>query len=331
MAQLYLRQILKDFFIMKDHFNRRISYLRISVTDLCNLRCRYCMPECGVDKKDHRQILSLEEIAEIAAASAKLGVKKIRITGGEPLIRKGICSLIEQISAIEGIEEIALTTNGLLLEDIAEDLAKAGLQRVNISLDTLQADKFLQMARGGSLEQVFRGIQAARKAGLRPLKINTVLIGGFNEEEIPDFVKLTEEEEIEVRFIELMPLGPAASFSESAFLPCKSVLERIPALQPCGNSGVASLYRLPEGKGKVGLITPISHDFCEQCDRIRLTSDGKIKPCLHSSEEIPIRGLHGSELVEKLAGAIGQKPQQHPDFVSGQATAGGRSMNRIGG
>ncbi len=330
MAELYLRKILKGG-LMKDNFNRQISYLRISLTDLCNLRCRYCMPECGVDKKDHTQILSLEEIAEIVAASARLGVKKVRITGGEPLIRKGLLSLVKEISQMEGIEELALTTNGLLLEDMAEPLARAGLQRVNISLDTLNPEKFREMARGGSLDQVLKGIEAAKKAGLTPIKINTVLIGGFNDNEIPDFAELTREEDIEVRFIELMPLGPAASFSETAFLPCESVLQKLPDLFPCGSGGVAKLYQLPGAKGRIGLITPISHDFCEECNRIRLTSDGKIKPCLHSDTEIPLRGLHGEALFNKLAEAIGQKPQQHPDFVSGQASAGGRSMNRIGG
>lgn len=316
---------------MKDGFQRQISYLRLSITDLCNLRCRYCMPECGIDKKDHSQILTLEEIAEIVAASARLGIKKVRITGGEPLIRKGLPSLIEQIASIEGIREIALTTNGLLLEQMAEDLTKAGLHRVNISLDTLKEDKFQSMARGGSLQQVLAGIQAAREAGLGPIKINTVLIGGFNDDEIADFAELTKEDDIEVRFIELMPLGPAASFPEGSFLPCESVLQKLPGLISCGNSGVARLYQLPDAKGRIGLITPISHDFCQTCDRIRLTSDGKIKPCLHSDTEIPLRGLHGEDLLQKLAESIGQKPEHHPEFISGQASAGGRSMNRIGG
>jgi GTP 3',8-cyclase len=316
---------------MIDGFQRQISYLRVSVTDLCNLRCRYCMPECGVDKKDHRQILSIEEITEIVEAAASLGVKKVRITGGEPLVRKGILSLCQQISAIDGIEEVAMTSNGLLLKEMAEPLAKAGLQRINISLDTLKADKFQQMARSGSLEEVLSGIEAAKEAGLTPIKINTVLIGGFNEDEIADLAQLTMEEELEVRFIELMPLGPAANFQDGSFLPCEKVLQVLPELKACGNSGVAKLYQLPGAKGKIGLITPISHDFCDSCDKIRLTSDGKIKPCLHSDSEILIRGYHGEELVQKLAEAIGQKPQQHPEFLEGQASASGRSMNQIGG
>lgn len=315
---------------MRDRYERSIGYLRISVTDRCNLRCKYCMPECGIAKQEHDHILRFEEIEAIVREAARLGVRKLRITGGEPLVRRGVTGLCRSLSAIPGIEEMTITTNGILLEEMARELKEAGVNRVNISLDTLDPDKFREITRGGDLGQVLRGIKAAKEVGLTPIKINTVLMGGFNDDEIEPLVRLTEAQDLEVRFIELMPIGPGAGFSAS-YLPCDTVLKRMPELEPIGTGGVARLYRLPNGMGRVGLITPVSHDFCSCCDRIRLTSDGKLKPCLHSDKEIPLRGLAGEELREALMEAIRSKPAQHPDFVIGQATAGGRSMNRIGG
>lgn len=317
---------------MIDGFSRSITYLRVSVTDLCNLRCRYCMPACGVAKRGHDDILSFEEIWEIVSAAAKLGVRKVRITGGEPLVRPGLPELCRRISKISGIEELAVTTNGLLLAEQAEALKEAGVSRVNISLDTLNPEKFSRMTRGGDLNQVLRGIKAAHRVGFAPLKINTVLVGGFNDDEIPELVELTRKYPIEVRFIELMPLGPGADFPKESFLPCSVVPERVPELRPLErSSGVARLYALPGAKGSVGLISPISHDFCAQCDRIRLTSDGKLKPCLHSDKEIYLRGLHGTLLEQSLVDAIRAKPQSHQELVPGHVSAGGRPMNRIGG
>lgn len=317
---------------MQDLYKRTISYLRVSVTDLCNLRCKYCMPPEGISKRSHNEILRLEEIEGIVRAAAELGIRKVRITGGEPLVRPGVVELCRQISAIPGIEELAITTNGLLLERYAEQLAQAGVRRVNISLDTLRPDRFSEITRGGSLEQVLRGISAARHAGLTPIKINTVLIGGFNDDEIRSLVEQTHTKDIEIRFIELMPLGPGASFPQEAFLPCSTVLQRVPELEEMNRvSGVARLYRLPDGIGRVGLISPVSCDFCAQCDRIRLTSDGKLKPCLHSDQEISLRNLHGKSLRLALQDAIAQKPQRHDRLGPGTPTAGGRAMNRIGG
>lgn len=317
---------------MEDNYARSITYLRVSVTDLCNLRCRYCMPECGVDKRDHGDILRFEEIVEIVTAAAELGVRKVRITGGEPLVRPGLPELCRRLSLIPGVEELDLTTNGLLLERDAQALKEAGVCRVNISLDTLKPDRFAEMTRGGDLNQVFRGIEAARRAGLTPIKLNTVLIGGFNDDEISDLVELTRHEDLEVRFIELMPLGPGAEFPAKAFLPCNTVLERVPELRPLEQTcGVARLYQLPGARGRVGLISPVSHDFCSRCDRVRLTSDGKLKPCLHSDKEISLRGLQGAELRKTLAEAVRSKPWSHQPLEPGHPTAGGRSMNRIGG
>ncbi|MBR1780620.1 MAG: GTP 3',8-cyclase MoaA [Oscillospiraceae bacterium] len=316
---------------MQDGFQRKITYLRVSLTDLCNLRCRYCMPECGVEKFDHDRVLRFEEVEEIVRMAVELGVRKVRLTGGEPLVRRGLPALCAALNAIPGLEELTLTTNAVLLEEQAQALKDAGVRRVNISLDTLNPDKFRDMTRGGDLDRVLRGIAAARAVGMTPIKLNTVLIGGFNDDEIPALVELTRDRDLEVRFIELMPLGPGAAFPPSAFLPCTTVLERVPELREIGSSGVARLYRLPDGRGKVGLITPVSHDFCAECDRLRLTSDGKLKPCLHSDREIPLRGLHGEALRQTFLQAVALKPERHEELEPGRVSAGGRPMNRIGG
>jgi len=317
---------------VKDAYQREISYLRVSLTDRCNLRCVYCMPPEGVEKRSHSQILSLEEIAEIAREAAALGVRKIRLTGGEPLVRRGILSLCRSLRDIPELRELALTTNGLLLPEMAEDLKSAGVDRVNISLDTLDPKKYRQITRGGSLDAALAGIQAAKAAGLTPLKLNCVLIGGFNDGEIAALAALTEREPVEVRFIELMPIGSAAAFGAEAYLPCETVLERLPGLEPVEqDGGVAERFRLPGAKGTVGLIRPLSRCFCARCDRIRLTADGCLKPCLHSREEIPLRGLHGPALRQRLAEAILHKPEQHGELSAQVRSQAARDMNQIGG
>ena len=316
---------------MKDAFQREITYLRISLTDLCNLRCVYCMPPEGVEKRDHCQILSLEEIGEIAREAVSLGVRKIRLTGGEPLVRRGMLSLCRDLRGIPALEELALTTNGLLLPDMAADLKAAGVDRVNVSLDTLDHKKYRRITRGGSLDAALAGIQAAKDAGLTPLKLNCVLIGGFNDDEIPALAELTRREPVEVRFIELMPIGDAAGFGPEAYLPCEAVLERLPELTPVEGSGVAERFRLPGAAGTVGLIRPLSRCFCPRCDRIRLTADGCLKPCLHSREEIPLRGLHGEALRKALAEAVLRKPEQHGELSATVRSQAARDMNQIGG
>lgn len=314
---------------MKDFYGREIDYLRISVTDCCNLGCCYCMPP----ERDHMSgsLLSFDEIVGIAQAAAKLGVRKLRITGGEPLVRSGICDLCARLRQIDGIDELTLTTNGQLLEAYVYLLKEAGVERLNISLDTLRPERYREITRGGALAPVLRGIRAARGAGF-PIKLNVVLMGGYNEDEIGDFVALTERYPIQVRFIELMPLGPAAQFPNSSFLPCEVVLRRVPQLQRMEHTaGVARLYRLPGGIGTVGLISPMSCSFCSECNRLRLTAQGTLKTCLHSDKEIPLRGIAGAALEECLKAAIATKPPQHPEFTPGEATAGGRPMYRIGG
>lgn len=317
---------------MKDTWGREIDYLRISLTDLCNLRCAYCMPPEGVKKRDHREILSLEEIEEIAWEAVSMGIRKIRLTGGEPLVRRGMLSLCRSLGQIPALRELTLTTNGLLLSEMAEDLKAAGVDRVNVSLDTLIPEKFRHITRGGSLEKVLAGIQAAKDAGLAPIKLNCVLIGGFNDSEIPALAALTEREPVEVRFIELMPIGSTAAFAPEAYLPCEAVLDRLPQLEPAGTEdGPAERFRLPGAAGTVGLIRPLSRCFCARCNRIRLTADGCLKPCLHSGEEIPLRGRHGQELRRLLGRAILHKPECHGGLSPQLRSHSARDMNQIGG
>lgn len=317
---------------MKDQFDREITYLRVSITDRCNLRCRYCMPADGACKVSHQEILRYEEILEIVAMAAELGVKKVRVTGGEPLVRLGCADLCAGISSIPGIQEVVITTNGILLEQQAEALHRAGVKRVNVSLDTMNPEKYRSITGGGDIQRVLRGIEAARKVGMTPIKINTVLMGGFNDGEIPEFVEMTREHPIELRFIELMPMGPGAEFGEDAYLPGQTVLDRVPELRPLPEDGsVARLYQLPGAAGRVGLISPLSRHFCGTCNRLRLTSEGALKPCLHSSQEIPLRGLHGDALREAMVSAILAKPKMHGALDAHHRSQAGRNMNTIGG
>ncbi len=315
---------------MKDTFNREISYMRISLTDRCNLRCRYCMPQEGICKLEHQQIVSLEDMLEIIKIASTLGIKKIRLTGGEPLIRKDMLWLCKEIKKIHGIEDLAITTNGILLTSMAQDLKSAGVDRVNISLDSLYAVRYNQITRGGSFADAMEGIGTAIQTGFKKVKINTVLMGGFNDDEIPAFIELTKDNDIDVRFIELMPM-PGTSMPEEAYIPNCVVLEKKPDLEPIGIEGVAQMYQVPGYKGRIGLISPLSCSFCKDCNRIRLTADGYVKPCLHSKAEINIRGLHDEELKKKLEEAINSKPQEHPVLDAQNISLSQREMNKIGG
>lgn len=314
---------------MRDGRNRTIDYLRLSVTDLCNYRCQYCMGPAGVEKRLHSDILSVEECVEIGAAAVACGVKKIRLTGGEPLVRRGLLDICRGLRSISGLEELCLTTNGSLLPELAVSLRTAGVDRLNISLDTLRMDRFSAMTRLGRLEDVLTGIQTAETAGFSNLKLDTVLIGGFNDDEIADFVNLTMTHPWEIRFIELMPMGPCANWEKTCFLPGEQILKSFPALQEISSEGVARRYRLPGARGTVGLISPLSHDFCGQCRRIRVTADGKLKGCLHSREEISLRGLHGPELESAIRRGILEKPPRH--YLTDRPSDTPRTMNQIGG
>ena len=313
---------------MKDRFGRNITYLRISVTDLCNLRCKYCMPESGVESLCHSDILSIEEIVEIVKVASKNGIKKIRLTGGEPLVRRGFINLCKQISEINEIEDIAITTNGVLLKEMADELFENKVRRINFSLDTLIKEKYNDITRRNDFDKTMESLFYAIKKGFK-VKINVVLIGGFNDDEIQDFVNLANDYDLEVRFIELMQIGETANWSKDKFVSNKIVLEKVPELEFDGVSGVAKIYKIKGQKGRIGLISPISCSFCEDCNRIRLTSDGKLKPCLHSRDEINLKGLSGEELEEVFKRGIYEKPEKH--HLEDGKSESARDMNKIGG
>ncbi|ABR50177.1 molybdenum cofactor biosynthesis protein A [Alkaliphilus metalliredigens QYMF] len=320
---------------MKDTFQRSINYMRISITDLCNLRCQYCMPEKGIYKKTHQDILTLEEIEQIVRIGAENGINKVRITGGEPLVRKGVIGLIKNISNIPGIQDIALTTNGLLIKKYGEALKDAGLKRINISIDSLRPDRYKEITRGGDLSQVLEGIQEALRLGMTPVKLNVVVIGGYNEDEIEDFANLTVDDPIDVRFIELMPIGEASGWAKDRFLSNEEVKSKIEGLVPIITDATspARLYRLPGAKGRVGFINPISSHFCESCNRIRVTSDGKLKPCLHSNHEIDLLRVareNPEQIGAVLSNGIQLKPEKHYLYTNKHEMSA-RSMSEIGG
>jgi cyclic pyranopterin phosphate synthase len=324
-----------------DNFNRPISYLRISVTDRCNLRCVYCMPPEGVPCRSHEEILRYEEIDLVVRAAASLGISKVRLTGGEPLVRLGFADLVRMLARIPGIDDLAMTTNGTLLARYAAELAQAGLKRVNVSLDTLQPERFRQITRRGDLAAVFEGISAAREVGLVPLKVNTVVVRGLNDDEVVDFARLTLEGDWHVRFIELMPLGTNAAWAGDGYVSVGEVRRRIedalgelmPAKVGVGN-GPARYYRLPGAVGTIGFISPVSEHFCYQCNRLRLTADGRLRPCLLSDYEMDLRtplrqGAGLTEVRELLIRSIRAKPERH--HLDESISPRERAMSEIGG
>lgn len=317
---------------MLDSYGREINYLRLSVTELCNLRCRYCMPADGVCKKRHEEMLTQEETLTAIRAAASLGFRKLRLTGGEPLVKPNIVALCREAAATPGIEELCLTTNGTLLPKLAGELRAAGVQRLNISLDTLDEDKYRFITRIGSLGEALAGVEAALAAGFDKIKLNAVLIGGFNDGEIGALAELTRRWPVDLRFIELMPMYDSGDFGPEAFLPYTVVTEALPELQPVeGDGGVAKLYRLPGAQGNIGLISPVSAHFCAACNRLRITADGKVKPCLHSSDELSLKGLDEAGMREVLRQAILAKPKWHGELSYTERSRANRNMNQIGG
>ena len=317
---------------MIDKLGRDITYLRISLTDKCNLRCRYCMPEEGVCRRQHHEMMNEDEVVTAVQVAASLGIHKIRLTGGEPLVKKNIVSICRRVAEVEGVREVCLTTNGLLLPQLAKELREAGVKRLNLSLDTLDPEKYAYITRIGKLEQFRAGLEAALDAGFDKVKINAVLIGGFNDDEIEALAGLTMEYPVDMRFIELMPIQDHDEFGESAYVPYSRVLEKLPQAVPVEkDGGVAKLYRLPGAKGNIGLISPISAHFCGECNRIRLTADGKLKPCLHSAEEYSIKGLDQNGMMAVFQEAIWNKPAWHGDLDTLHRSQAGRNMNEIGG
>ena len=324
---------------ISDPFGRPINYLRISVTDRCNLRCIYCMPLEGIETLPHADILSYEEILSVARAAADMGINKVRLTGGEPLVRAGICNLVEMLAKVPGLDDISMTTNGMLLSRYASELKKAGLKRVNVSLDSLKPEKFAQITRIGSLSNVLEGIGAAQQAGLSLIKINTVAMRGINDDEIIDLARKTVDEEWHVRFIEFMPMVGNQDEGNERFISIPEIRERIETLgtlEPgkLDGNGPARYYRLLGAKGTIGFISPVSEHFCFQCNRLRLTADGKLRPCLLADDEIDLRnplrrGASTDDLKILLRQAIDSKPECHNLKLG--VTATGRSMCQIGG
>lgn len=317
---------------MIDRLGRNITYLRISVTDKCNLRCRYCMPEEGVCRKNHADMLTEDEMIHAVEVAAELGITKIRLTGGEPLVKKNILSICRRTAAVDGIREVCLTTNGILLPTLGKQLREAGVSRINLSLDTLDPEKYAHITRIGRLEQFQTGLEAALEAGFDKVKINAVLIGGFNDNEIEDLANLTMQYPVDMRFIELMPIQDHDEYGEDAYLPYSKVLEKLPEAVPVPqDGGVAKLYRLPGAKGNIGLISPVSAHFCGECNRLRLTADGKLKPCLHAPDEYSIKGLDKAGIKAVFEQAIWNKPTWHGDLDALHRSQAGRNMNEIGG
>lgn len=307
-----------------DRFDRTIDYMRISITDKCNLRCTYCVPSCGVAPIISKDILTDEEIFRVTKAAAKLGVRKIRLTGGEPLSRKNVISLVASLKTIPGIENISMTTNGIMLEEYAQKLADAGLDRVNISLDSFRPDRYKEITRGGNIESVLKGIKAAETAGLLPIKINMVPIRGFNDDEIEEFARLTLSTPYHVRYIEFMPIGGRDFWNDEKYIPTdeiKAIAEKIGPLTPVKlrKTGPARYYRFDNAPGILGFISALTHHFCGDCNRLRITSDGKLRPCLFSETEIDLKpALRNSapdekdEEIERLLRlAIDVKPEGH--------------------
>ncbi|MCE9625745.1 MAG: GTP 3',8-cyclase MoaA [Deltaproteobacteria bacterium] len=324
-----------------DSYQRKIEYLRLSVTDLCNLRCRYCMPLEGAVKKEREDILSFEEICRVVSAFARLGVKTVRLTGGEPLLRKDLPRLVAMLREIPGIEELLLTTNGVLLAGMAAELKRAGLTRVNVHLDTLNAEKFSQITRWGRLAEVLAGIKAAREVGFSPIKLNVVLMKGWNDGEIEDLLRFAADENLILRWIELMPIGPGKDLQEN-FLPSAWVLERLREkyhLSPYGKRlgrGPAEYFKVFELNAVVGFIHAVSQPFCEQCNRVRLSADGRVQDCLAYDEsegllELLRRpGTEDSDIDGKIARMIQVKRPDHGGFLMPACTATA-GMYGIGG
>lgn len=319
---------------MKDQYGRKIEYLRISVTDFCNLKCIYCNPDGKYLNDNPSKYLKPEEFEKIVRSMAKEGIRKIRITGGEPLVRPDVCEIIERIAGIPGIEDISMTTNGINLDRMAGDLKKAGLKRLNISLDTLKEDKFRYITGGGDIARTMNGIKKALELGMTPVKINTVLVRGVNDDEIDDLIALTKDEPIQVRFIELMPIGFFGEANAEKIIYSDEIIGARPHLkfQERSDKGAPATYYTIDGhQGKVGFISAMSHKFCSDCNRIRLTSDGKIRPCLGNNGEIDIRGFLNLEpemLDQKIREIIYRKPRGH-NFTEGFTSS--RKMNGIGG
>jgi cyclic pyranopterin phosphate synthase len=326
---------------MRDGFGRRVEYLRISVTDKCNLRCVYCMPEGGLPWLRRQDILDYEEIVEIVRVMAGMGLKRLRITGGEPLVRRDVTGLVRALNTIPGIEDIALSTNGVLLEAMAAELADAGITRINLSLDSLVPERVDAIARRpGSHARIMAGLDAAEAVGFSPIKINAVIMRGRNDDELEAFARITLDRPWHVRFIEVMPVGENLDVSAAEFISAQEMLEQVrrigelrPVAGPQGN-GPATYFQFPGARGTVGVITPMSHNYCERCNRMRLTANGRLRPCLFGSIETDLRDplRRGEPLEPLILQTLAIKPERH-HLVQGSAAGSGGllALSQVGG
>ena len=324
-----------------DMFDRSISYLRLSLTDQCNLRCLYCTPKTLSDKLDSDELLNYEELLRVVRLAVEMGVRKIRLTGGEPLVRREITTFIHGLSRIDGLEDIRLTTNGVLLQDYAEDLFKAGIKKLNISLDTLRPDRFREITGGDFFDRVWRGINVAREMGFSPIKINVVAMNGINDDEFIDFAKLSITEPYQIRFIEFMPMGKDSVWDKEKYISADTIRKRLEVLGPLkplttdGMEGPARVFQFEGAVGKIGFISPISHHFCDKCNRLRLTSEGQLRSCLLTDQETDLKkiirdGGSDEDIRNALLATILNKPKGHQLNEKKSGNCHGR-MSRIGG
>ena len=326
---------------MRDGFGRRIEYLRVSVTDKCNLRCVYCMPLHGLPWLKRSDLLTYEEIAELVGVMAPMGLRRVRLTGGEPLVRPDLPVLARLIRAVPGIDDLALSTNAVLLADLAEELRDAGVDRVNVSLDSLRPERVDAIARRpGSWDGIMAGLDAAERVGFGPIKINVVVMRGRNDDELADFAAITRERPWHVRFIEVMPVGENLGISAEEYVPATEMLARVrrigdlePVDGPPGN-GPATYHRFPGAPGTVGVITPMSHNYCDRCNRMRLTADGQLRPCLFGDIQTNLRDplRAGADITPLIEQTLRIKPERHYLIQGSDVGSGGLvALSQTGG
>lgn len=326
---------------MIDQFGRTIQYLRVSITDKCNLRCVYCMPVEGLPWLQREQLLTYEEIEQIVRTMAPMGLERVRITGGEPLVRRDVPELVRLLAAVPGIRDLSLSTNAVLLAEEAEALRAAGVDRLNVSLDSLKPDRVDEIARRpGSYPKIMEGLDAAERVGFTPIKINVVLIRGANDDEIEDFAEMTRERPWHVRFIEMMPTGANLELSQKQFVSCAEALRRVreidalePVAGPFGN-GPARYYQFPGAPGTIGVITPMSHNYCDRCNRMRLTADGQLRPCLFGHIQTNLRDplRAGADLTPLIEETLRIKPERHYLIQGSDLGSGGLvALSQTGG
>lgn len=324
-----------------DHYNRKVTYLRVSVTDRCNLRCFYCKPVKDLKLLDHAEILSYEEILELIRVATNLGIRKVRLTGGEPLLRRNFVHLVESVYRIPKIEDVSVTTNGVLLKKMARPLFEAGVRRINVSLDTLNPLKYTKITRRECFDAVWEGLQAAEEVGFSPIKVNVVAIRGLNDDELLQFADLSVRRPYHIRFIEYMPIGQDGNWTPERYISSDEIKSTIESLGPLHkiphsiHDGPAERYRFESAKGEIGFISPLSHHFCPSCNRLRLTADGKLRPCLFADDEVDIKtplrnGYSPEDLGKVFQHAVAAKPERHHAEILEKGKCA-RPMSTIGG